>query len=512
MAKKSSCFAKKHALCRSPFLLTLFFLLIILRPSSAHALPEELSMALEEQRYTLAIHILRSWAAVSDSPDDRAKALWMEARIQALHMENTDEAAASLDRLLTAYPKSPLLGDARFEKAVLAMQSGRKEKAIQGFADFVTAFPDHPRRQSAGSFLRFLQGRQTLPSTAREGIRVALSLDTSRIQISGSALTVTDMVTDAEVCKGSSLILDTDRSGRIRINGRPTGQPLSIRSPDGSFLLNGRRHRGRLQVHSTAGHLLLVNVLDLESYLKGVVPAEMPPSWPEEALKAQAVAARTYALHHMEKRKYEPYDVKSDTRSQVFSTEREHPRSSAAVTATRGEVMVWAGTAAFTAFHADSGGHTEAADALWGKDYPYLTPIMDFWTRETPHGYWKCSFSERELRQMVPELRDMGRILDIRPEGTTPSGRVHLLVFRDSRQETTIPAGRFRTRVGPMNLKSTAFSINHERGVFHFQGKGFGHGVGMSQWGARKMAEAGRDYRDILLFYYPHLHWAAMEE
>ncbi|WP_186442945.1 SpoIID/LytB domain-containing protein [Desulfobotulus alkaliphilus] len=476
-------------------------------------MPEEVSLALNREQPVLALHILRSWAAVSESSEDRAKALWMEARIHSLYFKDFNTAEKTLDRALEKYPGSRMQGDIRFERAVVAMERGDKRKAFQSFAEFVALFPDHPRRESAGAFWRYLKGEEPLPLLAGgDGIRVALSASSNRVQLTGKELRVRDMVTGNYLFSGDRLVLQLGNDGRLRVNGRLAGQPLMVENGGEFFTLDGRRHRGRLRVSGAGGRLLLVNMLDMESYLKGVVPAEMPPSWPAEALKAQAVAARTYALHQMRKRAYEAYDVKSDVRSQVFSTEREDARSSAAVDATRGEVLVWAGQPALTAFHADSGGFTESAEILWGGELPYLRAVSDPWSRNTPNGFWESSFTERELMQLLPELRSLGRIQEIRPEGTTPSGRVHFLDFKGSRGDLRMPAGRFRTRVGPMTLKSTDFTLRHERGSFHFQGKGFGHGVGMSQWGARRMAEAGKDYREILDFYYPHLHRGKMGE
>ncbi|WP_179953063.1 SpoIID/LytB domain-containing protein [Desulfobotulus mexicanus] len=487
-----------------------FLCLLLLRPLSVAAMPEEVTLALNREQPVLALHILRSWSAVSESSEDRAKALWMEARIHSFYFKDFSAAEVVLDRALEKYPGTRIQGDIRFEKAVLAMERGDKERAFQAFAEFVSLFPDHPRRESAGAFWRYLKGEEPL-LMGGDGIRVALSAASNRVQLIGKELRIRDMVTGNYLFSGDKVVLQLGNDGSLRLNGRVTGQPLMVEKSGEFFTLDGCRQRGTLRVSGAGGRLLLVNMLDMESYLKGVVPAEMPPFWPAEALKAQAVAARTYALHHMRERAYEAYDVKSDVRSQVFSTEREDARSSAAVEATRGEVLVWAGQAALTAFHADSGGFTESAEILWGGELPYLRAVSDPWSRNTPNDFWECSFTERELVQFLPELRNLGRILEIRLEGKTPSGRVHFLIFKGSRGDLRMPAGRFRTRVGPMTLKSTDFTLRHERGAFHFQGKGFGHGVGMSQWGARRMAEAGKSYREILDFYYPHLHRGKME-
>lgn len=478
-----------------------------LPPSMARSWPGEVSWALDEDRPALALHILKSWSQLTPNTEDRAMALWMEARILALHMGDLQGAETALDTLLRVYPGSRIQGDARFEKGLLAFQKGEKERASREFAAFVTAFPDHDRRQSAGDMLRHIRGESTpvFLKTA-DRIRVALSLSEKRIRLSSEKLRVKDMATGGQLFSGASLELFLDEENRMRLNGEVVGQPLMVENGEADLLINGIQHRGSLQVHGTGGRLLLVNVLDLETYLRGVVPAEMPSSWPLEALKAQAVAARTYALHHMQNRSYAVYDVKADTRSQMYTPERENPATNAAVAATRGEVLTWAGQAAFTAFHADSGGATEAAETVWGGEFPYLTAFSDPWTRNTPNAFWECLLTERDLQQALPELKGKGRILDLRAEGRTSSGRVEVLVAKTRKGEVRIPAPRFRSLVGPMVMKSTDFSLRPAREGFHFQGRGFGHGVGMSQWGARKMAEEGKNYPDILSFYYPLLH------
>ena len=187
---------------------------------------------------------------------------------------------------------------------------------------------------------------------------------------------------------------------RLTVAGVPTDLPGPILFLPGTAPLEvDKPYRGQVAVSVTAGKLDAVNVLGLETYLQGVVAQEMPSAWPEEALKAQAVAARSYALAHLIRGKH--FDVYADVRSQVYGGIRgEHPRTTAAVQATKGEVMLWEGKPADALFHSTSGGATLDAVEVFGKPVPYLVAVEDPWSSLSPvHRWGPTPVAEATLRK-----------------------------------------------------------------------------------------------------------------
>jgi stage II sporulation protein D len=231
----------------------------------------------------------------------------------------------------------------------------------------------------------------------------------------------------------------------------------------------------------------------------------MPRSWPPNALDAQAIASRTYALYLKAKNRFLPFDLDATTSSQVYGGyDAETPQTNAAVNATRGQVMVYADQLILAYFHSNSGGHTENAADVWRVDHPYLRGVSDPFSRGVPNGRWDypLSFSVASQRLNRAGL-NVGAIRAIRVLSRSASGRVLSLGLDTDQGCSVISAHHFRMLVDAKGIKSTLFHIVPGPSGIRLRGVGHGHGVGMSQWGARKMAQAGYSYRDILTTYYP---------
>jgi stage II sporulation protein D len=240
-----------------------------------------------------------------------------------------------------------------------------------------------------------------------------------------------------------------------------------------------------------------VATLDLETYLRGVLPAEMPVSWPIEALKAQAVAARTFALFRQGQSRAKDFDVDSDVMDQMFLEGAETTkRAEQAIDETRGLVLhTPQGKLIAAYFHSDCGGHTEDARNVWGGGESTGTAGCPF----TARANWKLRLT---LKQLAAKLRLPVKAIELGER--TESGRVArvALALADG-SGRTITANDFRHALGYGELKSTAFSISREGETYTFAGRGFGHGVGLCQWGARQMALQGSSFKEILAHYYP---------
>jgi stage II sporulation protein D len=248
----------------------------------------------------------------------------------------------------------------------------------------------------------------------------------------------------------------------------------------------------------------VINALDVEAYLYGVVPKEMSPQWPLEALKAQAVAARTYVLYQKEKGKDRDYDVISTTASQVYGgAGAESAKSNQAVDETKGMVLLYNGQLALTYFHANSGGMTEEARRVWSADVPYLKAVRDDYSVKAPGCSWKLSLNVDKIRAALNRKGlDVGQIDRLMPLDISPSGRVTKIKIFHGGIESVLTGNDFRLKTDPTQVKSTFFTMTNEGDEIHLEGRGSGHGVGMSQWGAYIMASEGFSFGDILKHYY----------
>jgi stage II sporulation protein D len=244
---------------------------------------------------------------------------------------------------------------------------------------------------------------------------------------------------------------------RLRVDGAKKARPLPgplLFLPGASPLRFGRPYRGQLQVTVATGTLRVVNNVGLEGYLFGVVPSEMPYTWVAEALKAQAVAARTYALAVRKSGSY--FDLYPDVRSQVYrGIVGEKPSTTAAVQATAGQVVLYLGQIAKTYFFSTSGGRTATVTDVWPKSepLPYLVSVDDPYDSLSPHHQWG-PFSVKAAR-LVRALRVPGRLLDVRTT-VNASGRVRNVTAVGSGGEVTVTGADVRRALG---LRSTWFRI-----------------------------------------------------
>jgi stage II sporulation protein D len=277
------------------------------------------------------------------------------------------------------------------------------------------------------------------------------------------------------------------------------------RSGPGPHRFAGLALSGRLEVRRGDAGLLLVNALPLESYLVGTLGREMSASWPAAALRAQAVVSRTYALHQRLRAAGAPFDLRGDTRGQVYGgAGAESAPVRAAVEATRGEILTWQGEPILAAFHSASGGRTASAAEVWGGPLPYLVSLRVEGEDASPDTYWRAALSRLTLGRALAGLgHPVGAVRHVEVQERSASGRVERLRVVGSQGAATVTGRALRDAVGEEILRSTLFDVRDEGDQIVFFGSGRGHGVGLSQWGARAMAERGADYREILATFYP---------
>lgn len=325
----------------------------------------------------------------------------------------------------------------------------------------------------------------------------------------------------------------------ITINGKSIGQKILLESAEqkekGIVQGLGKSYRGRFQVTAQNGSMVILNIVPLEEYLYGVVPEEAVPSWPKAALEAQAVAARTYALYTMEENKGKAYDISTTTNHQVYKgSSSEYDSTTQAVNSTRGMVMTYGGHPINALFHSDGGGYTESSVNVWGSHLPYLQGAPDY-SRNKGTSFWVETTSRKALEEKLRAAgKSVGSLKSIQLSSLTKgpmkssdrgiSGRVKEATFIGTKGKVTVSGQSIMAILG---LKSTLFDfyigqkppasrsglggkVNHSfssgNQPVYVVGAGWGHGLGMSQWGAAAMAEDHRTikdyYKTILTHYY----------
>jgi stage II sporulation protein D len=302
--------------------------------------------------------------------------------------------------------------------------------------------------------LAYYYSGTTIGKAGRKQVRVLLAEGRRAVNIaSAKPLTAVDAMGASYVLAKGAVTMHADLL-LPTAEGPVTGaSPLVIRPAKNALLsLDGRPYRGKLELVPQGEFLRVVNVVPLESYLQGVVAGEMPFGWPADALEAQAVAARSYALANLLKGK--PYDLYSDVRSQVYlGVAGEKASTTQAVANTAGEVVLYGGRIATTYYFSTSGGKTASAEDVFGFSVPYLVSRPDPWDKLSPYHDWGPVLLGARTVQSKLELE--GRVLDATGAATS-SGRLRALVVTTTSGSEPVPASLVRTALG---LRSTWISL-----------------------------------------------------
>lgn len=383
--------------------------------------------------------------------------------------------------------------------------------------------------------LRRARTRQTLPSDSRPSrwlllcmllswfasppwvdarptpLRVLLLANLSTFQVSippqYSLLTHPARQLAAESDRWRTLQLQASR-GRISVS-HPKLEVSEVRimplTKDALIFVGGKLYRGGLEVKVRDGGLMVVNAIDLEEYLYGVLPQEVPVKWEMAALRAQAIVARTYALYKRKSQANGDYDLSAhylqDQRYDGYSAE--HPRASLAVDETRGLVLTCAGTLIPAYYHAESAGYTENSEDVWSSAHPCLRAVKADIYPASPYLQWSVSIPLQDIQAALAKSgHRLGGIQGLEPLERSPTGRILRLKISHTRGDTVLRGTDFRLALGPEVIRSTRFTVEMRGGHALFSGQGWGHGVGMCQWCSQGMAELGYDHEAILKHYY----------
>ncbi|MDR3281385.1 MAG: SpoIID/LytB domain-containing protein [Synergistaceae bacterium] len=434
-------------------------------------------------------------------------------------------------------------------------------------------------------------------------VKIGVSDGVANGKVSGDGI----VFTDAKGLKGSvrNGAAISASGGGISVGGRTLALPVTATAKSG-LGWNGVKYRGRLIFIRGAKGFTVVNELDLENYVRGILKMEMGADWPFEALKAQAILARTFAVRNRGRFSKRGYDFDVGENSQVYrGVNSEDPRTDKAVSSTTGLILTWNGEPAEVFYHSDSGGATADVSHVWGSGRPYLLARPEAVNYTSPNSTWQLTLSNAQLTSIfskmghnvgsvtaleVAQIDDMGRAVTLKATGDRGAASMKAHDFRmaagsrvvkstfftvtraGSGQSTAPPqpgatpqvptpqpaqtppkpasgprvdpliemidAGVFTTKeimemlmdpskkeeylqMGYERMKNKQGSTKAEtpkaatpppvvvplvqtgNGNFIFNGKGWGHGVGLSQWGAKAMADQGMKCEEILAHYFP---------
>ncbi len=512
---------------RTIFFLLIFFLAALpLRASFAGedgAVFQTAETYIKGGLYLEAIGAYQETAERSDQYDVRAKAFFSIGDIYSYYLDDYDAALRYYYLVKARYAKSAFAANAYLNSGMILYERGRYQDALNQFSLYLKIYPRGARRETAEYMVEACRKETPRPGDEkrRKDVGSPIAGDAPvRVLIKGgvrearihcdSPMEVRGLAAGAAMDQGGALTVGVSGNA-IVLNGKTLtvdGFTVLPATDDGRLKLDGKAYRGTIGVKKNGnGGLDIVNALPVETYLYGVVPKEMSSGWPLEALKAQAVVARTFALYQREKNRDHPYDVSATTSSQVYGgLDAETPNSVRAVDETKGEVLFHEGRLILAYYHANSGGATEDAKNVWTADVPYLKSIRDDYSARATPGHWSYSLSLDDLsRALAGSGLDVGFIRDLVPVTVSPSGRIVKLKILHSRGEALLRCNDFRIKVDPRQLKSALFVVAKEGNRIRFEGKGYGHGVGLSQWGAYEMARQGFSYRDILTYYYSNV-------
>ncbi|MGE4194224.1 MAG: SpoIID/LytB domain-containing protein [Pseudodesulfovibrio sp.] len=463
-------------------------------------------LLVDEGKYLEAVEYVDSSYEISRYPKTRRDALLSKAMILAIFLDAPMQAVEVYRQLAREFPETA--ETAAYQAAFLAMQAGRTDEARQGFRDYLKRYPEGRFRYQAEAMLETLgepsaRPEPVAPAAERPVLRVLLATKCGKVALSGRGA---DICVDGVGC-GPTATLQAANGG-VLVNGRAGGlQRLDVRSDKPMALdMDGKKKvvRGDLRITVVGNRLSVTNLVDIEAYLRSVVPAESYASWPLETLKAQAVAARTYAYYQKLHRTSREYDVRADTFDQMYGgVGRETGRTDQAVRETAGKVLTYGGKPILAQYTANSGGYCADAGAVFSAAKPYLVAHSDPASLKGKMATWTRKFTTAEIVASLKKIGvDAPGLKSIEPEVSGPSGRIIKVRLTHAGGSTVL---RTRTTLASsrvLGLPEVLMGVDKRGDTYFFNGRGHGHGVGYSQWGAAELGKEWR-YAKILGFYYP---------
>ncbi len=502
-------------------LLAALFVLILFQPTLAQEDPlvvrsEQLARfslnyagyLIDRGGYAEALEYFQTALESSGLEQTRMEALLGQAVVLTTYLDAPDTALALYQRLEAGFPRAA--GLAAFRQGLLLYELDRTEEASQVLTRYLTLNPDGSFAFQAEALLDRIEDNLPPPDAD-----VLIARPTLRVLLYRNAVGVDLSAPGGQVCIGpgpyenqcADVYAVAASNGRLTLDGQPTNLARAVFAPTSTVRVasrGGSKHvRGRVVVKAEEDRLTVVNLVDVEDYLLGVVPAESYVSWPAETLKAQAVAARTYALYQAMHRTHLDYDLHDDQKDQAYKgVDHEHPSAAKAVRGTAGIILTHENRPILAMYTANSGGWCADAGAVFNYlDKPYLPAHADPASLKGEHADWTVSFTLADIESRLAGVGvDAPGLTGLSAAETGPSGRV-------IRTGLACDAGVLEVRTWTtlrkaLGLKDILFTLTADGDTVTFHGHGWGHGVGYSQWGAAALGRS-LNHQQILEFYYP---------
>jgi len=340
-------------------------------------------------------------------------------------------------------------------------------------------------------------------AAAQTTIRVAVVDGARAVELRGMDIDIAEVGSERGGWR-TNLVRAAAMGAALDVDGR-RGIAFRLRS-ERPIRLNGRDYPSPLEIVRSGDGLAVVNEVPLEDYVVGVVRAEASEKWPLEMLRAQATVARTYAAHHRLLAAGKPFHILASTAHQQYAGHV--PPTSPVWTAVRdtaAQVLLWEGEVFPAFYHTESGGYTEDPRSVFAaRNMPGLKPVRCDFSAGSPHFYWSLDLRLSELSETLRRHGiASGTIAAIDVTERTPSLRAAVVTVRSEQGTVAVRGNDFRRMLGYDTFKSTLFAVALDGEWARFSGRGYGHGVGMCQWGAKGMAEQGYSARQILEYFYP---------
>ncbi len=475
--------------------------------------------------YLEALEAFDTALETTDDADVRTDALLQKANTLALFLDAPDDAIRVYDDLLSQYPNSPAAEAAQYRAGMVLFDREQYDRAAQYFERYLKERPNGASRGSVEFLLQQSRAKGPAPTSAPTTPRAAPAPVAAAPAAPTAPLAPSTTQVRVRIQKGHSTLRIETEGLLVVTPGSPAGRAVDLTARSGLVVADGqagvreltisgerplqiragnakRQYRGALSVRADGNTLQVINRVGIEEYLYGVVTKESVQSWPQEALKAQAIASRTYALYQVQHRQGREWDMVDDEGSQVYGgVDGESAPGRRAVDATRGMILAYRGRPIYAMFTANTGWYTGDSGFIFDQPLPYLVAAPDPYSPGEQMGRWTRSYSASEIRQKLAEIGvHLGGIRAIEPKVTCPSGRIVRVDILDDHGSHVM---RMRPTLGrALKLPEILLKVEHNGEQFVFAGGGFGHGVGLSQWGAKAMAAKGLSVKEIMAFYY----------
>ena len=490
------------------------------------------SYLIEVGKYMEALENYETALELTSLPKTKIDALLAKATLLTSFLDAPEEALKVYRQIYTEYPQAAEI--ARYREGLLLFQLNRYREARDALADYTKRYP-------AGRFIfqteALLEQIEKMPPpiTPPKPKPPAPEIPTTSIPVPVIPVPPTPPTVVQPTMKTPQVRVRLCKTnGDIEINGSPVcaegsgcREKFTVKESNGNLRISGastdekaitftsrnpltvqcgkekKKVRGSLVVKLKGGVITLINLVDMEDYLKSVVPSESYSSWPLDTLKAQAVAARTYAYYQLLHREDWDYDLVDDQGDQAYKgMDRERENSTRAVMETKGEILTYSNKPILAMYSANSGGYTADAQSIFSLSKPYLIAHPDPESLKGKMARWTKTFSVKEVENAMDKRGfNMPGIQRIEAAERGPSGRI-IKVRIVSRSGSKVLRTRTTLRRA-LQLPEILLEIEQKDGNFIFDGRGWGHGVGYSQWGSAILGK-NTAYDKILAFYYPN--------